>query len=270
MDDLSPTPLLTIRLNKRLADLGFCSRREADEWIEKGWVLVNGKKAILGSKVLPTDIIKTIPQAQHQQSALVTILLNKPIGYVSSQAEAGYTPAVTLITPSNQWSAVDHPHTHHVTQKQPGVMFKPQHLRGLATAGRLDFESSGLLVFTQDGRIAKQLIGENSEIEKEYLVRVRYRGHEQDIEKRFPKDLLNKLNFGLQLDGKPLKPAQVMWQNPEQLRFILKEGKKRQIRRMCEAVGLEVSALKRVRIGRIKLGALPLGQWRYLGKGEFF
>jgi 23S rRNA pseudouridine2604 synthase len=259
----------TIRLNKRLADLGFCSRREADAWIEKGWVLVNGKKAEIGRKVLETDVIKTIAQAHQQQNALVTILLHKPIGYVSSQAEDGHLPAVTLITPANQWFAPDRSRNHHTHTPSDGS-FTTQHLRGLATAGRLDFESSGLLVFTQDGRVAKQLISENSEIEKEYLVRVRYRGHELKVQESFPKALLAKLNVGLFLDGKALKPAQVSWQNPEQLRFILKEGKKRQIRRMCEAVGLEVAALKRVRIGKVMLGALPHGKWRYLENGEGF
>jgi 23S rRNA pseudouridine2604 synthase len=135
------------------------------------------------------------------------------------------------------------------------------HLRGLAPAGRLDIDSSGLLVFTQDGRIAKQLIGAGSEVEKEYLVRV---------EGRLAVQGLALLNHGLSLDGQALKPAQVVWQNEDQLRFILREGKKRQIRRMCELVGLKVTGLKRVRIGNVKLGELPLGKWRYLGSDEAF
>jgi 23S rRNA pseudouridine2604 synthase len=81
---------------------------------------------------------------------------------------------------------------------------------------------------------------------------------------------MQRLRHGLSLDGKPLKPAQVEWQNPEQLRFVLKEGKKRQIRRMCEQVGLKVVGLKRIRMGRVNLGALPVGQWRYLGPKESF
>jgi 23S rRNA pseudouridine2604 synthase len=116
-------------------------------------------------------------------------------------------------------------------------------------------------VLTQDGRVAKQLIGEDSEIEKEYLVRV---------SGRIAPDGLAKLNFGLSLDGKKLKPATVSWQNDDQLKFILREGKKRQIRRMCELVGLRVTGLKRVRIGKVKLGELPLGQWRYLREDEKF
>jgi 23S rRNA pseudouridine2604 synthase len=118
-----------------------------------------------------------------------------------------------------------------------------------------------LLVLTQDGRIAKQLIGEDSAVEKEYLVRVRG---------SLSKAGMALLHHGLSLDGEALRPAQVGRLNQDQLRFILRQGKKRQIRRMCELVGLEVLALKRVRIGKVKLGDLPLGQWRYLRAGERF
>ena len=132
-------------------------------------------------------------------------------------------------------------------------------------AGRLDIDSVGLLILTQDGRIAKQLIGEDTDIEKEYLVRVKY-----SKPGRLPDQELKRLNHGLSLDGQPLRPAKVHWQNDDQLCFILREGKKRQIRRMCELVGLKVLGLKRVRIGRVKLGNLPTGQWRYLGEDERF
>jgi 23S rRNA pseudouridine2604 synthase len=146
---------------------------------------------------------------------------------------------------------------------------------GLAPAGRLDIDSVGLLVLTQDGRVARQLIGEDSQVEKEYLVRVQYGrlpvGEVQtDVQSLFPPEQLARLCHGLALDGQALKPAKVDWQNPEQLRFVLREGKKRQIRRMCELVGLTVVGLKRVRIGRVKLGQLPVGQWRYLAAGEVF
>ncbi len=148
--------------------------------------------------------------------------------------------------------------------------FSPAQLKGLAPAGRLDIDSTGLLVLTQDGRVARQLIGEDSEVDKEYLVRVSYGDVFTDVQRVFPREALARLRHGLSLDGKPLKPARVDWQNPEQLRFILNEGRKRQIRRMCEAVGLKVVGLKRVRIGRVNLGQLPVGQWRYLGPDERF
>ena len=128
----------------------------------------------------------------------------------------------------------------------------------------------GLRVLTQDGRIARQLIGQDSEIDKEYLVRVAYGNAREQVQQAFPPQALARLRHGLSLDGQALKPAQVDWQNPEQLRFVLREGRKRQIRRMCELVGLQVVGLKRIRIGRVMLGNLPAGQWRYLGPDEAF
>ena len=272
-----------VRLNKRLAELGLCSRREADEWIAHGWVYVNGAVAEMGVKVTPQDNVTVERAAQRQQEGRVTILLNKPMGYVSAQAEDGHTPAVSLINPRTHWR-----------DDASGLRFSPPHLRGLAPAGRLDIDSVGLLVLTQDGRVARQLIGEDSALDKEYLVRVVYEGpgqaqaHHpderraplQEIDERdpvstnvqavFPREGLERLRHGLSLDGQPLKPAKVEWQNPEQLRFVLVEGKKRQIRRMCEQVGLKVVGLKRIRMGRVLLGNLPVGQWRFLAPGEQF
>jgi 23S rRNA pseudouridine2604 synthase len=244
-----------LRLSKRMSELGLCSRREADEWIARGWVRVDGAVVSeLGSKVLPHQKITVDRQASAQQAKRVTVLLHKPVGFVSGQAEDGYRPAVVLVTPENRWSE----------DKAP-QQFHPSQLRSLVPAGRLDIDSTGLLVLTQDGRIAKQLIGEDTGVEKEYLVRVQYqRGP------RLPDADLKRLNHGLSLDGKPLLPAKVSWQNDDQLRFVLREGKKRQIRRMCELVGLKVLGLKRVRIGRVSLGKLPPGKWRYLGADEGF
>lgn len=244
-----------LRLSKRMSELGLCSRREADEWIARGWVKVDGKVVSeLGSKVLPHQRITIERQASAEQARRVTILINKPMGYVSGQAEDGYKPAVTLVGPDTRWKE----------DKAP-QQFHPSQLKSLVPAGRLDIDSVGLLVLTQDGRIAKQLIGEDTSIEKEYLVRVKYAKPGQ-----LPDSDLKLLNHGLSLDGKKLLPAKVSWQNEDQLRFILREGKKRQIRRMCEAVGLKVIGLKRVRIGRVKLGDLPAGQWRYLRPDEQF
>ncbi|AZQ51538.1 pseudouridine synthase [Burkholderia cenocepacia] len=249
-----------MRLSKRMSELGMCSRREADEWIEKGWVLVDGERIdTLGTKVRADQKIEIDERASAAQAAQVTILLHKPVGYVSGQAEDGYEPAAVLITRANRWSGDHSP-----------VRFSPQHLHALAPAGRLDIDSTGLLVLTQNGVIAKQLIGEQSDIDKEYLVRVRFGERLIDIDQHFPAESLAKLRHGLELDGVPLKPALVSWQNGEQLRFVLREGKKRQIRRMCELVGLDVIGLKRVRMGRVMLGALPQGQWRYLSADETF
>ena len=238
------------RLSKRLGELGLCSRREAESWIVNGWVRVDGVVVdVLGSRVRRDAHIEIDRRAREQQSELVTVILNKPIGYVSGQAEDGYEPATVLIRPENRWGGDD-----------SGLTFDPKHLSGLAPAGRLDIDSTGLMVYTQDGRVAKQLIGGN-DVEKEYLVRVQ--GALSD-------EGLARLRHGLMLDGVRLNPARVAWQNEDQLRFGLREGRKRQIRRMCEIVGLRVTGLKRIRTGRVMLGALPVGQWRYLRKDEGF
>ena len=239
------------RLSKRMSELGLCSRREADEWIENGWVKVNGKVVnTLGVRVPRDAAIEIDPAASRHQNEQVTIILNKPIGYVSGQPEDGHQPAMVLIKPENRWA-----------EDPSRTKFVPTHLRGLAPAGRLDIDSTGLIVFTQDGRVAKRLIGADSEVEKEYLVRV---------EGTLSDESLALLRHGLELDGVKLKPAKVSWSNEDQLRFVLREGRKRQIRRMCEMVGLVVTGLKRVRSGGVPLGPLPLGQWRYLRKDEKF
>ncbi|OIN94104.1 MAG: RNA-binding protein [Comamonadaceae bacterium CG1_02_60_18] len=289
-----------------MAELGLASRREADDWIAKGWVKVNGRVAEMGMQVLPDVRIDIDAQAKGQQAKQVTVLINKPLGLVSGQAEDGHQPAITLVQPQNRWD-----------EDNARFFFHPSQLKSLVPAGRLDIDSTGLLVLTQDGRVARQLIGEDASMEKEYLVRVLYTGVanaaaadsaaatyaaapgaaarmaqaaqqartgqvtqlsriddddpvSQDVQSVFPADKLALLRHGLKLDGQALQPAQVEWQNPEQLRFVLTEGKKRQIRRMCEQVGLKVVGLKRVRVGRVMLGNLPLGQWRYLQPHERF
>lgn len=238
-----------IRLSKLLSQKGICSRREADVFIEKGWILVDGKVCNqLGTKVDENALIELSKDLQRSLSSKVTILLNKPVGYVSCMPEDGYEPAITLITKENQVP----------TSKGK---FHPSHLDKLAVAGRLDINSKGLLVFTQCGAIAKKLIGEGSEIEKEYFVRV-------DLP--LTSAMIKQLEFGLSLDDKPLKRAKVKLYTDTTFHITLREGKKRQIRRMCELVGLSTLEIKRLRIGRIKLGHLPPGMWRYLDEGEVF
>jgi 23S rRNA pseudouridine2604 synthase len=242
-------PKETLRLSKLMSERGLCSRREADEFIAQGLVFVNGERVQeLGFKVTRDVHVELAGKAQAKQDSLVTVILNKPIGYVSAQPEADYEPAVKLLTLANFGGDPKRP-----PQKAPAD------LGNLAVAGRLDIDSQGLLIFTQDGRIAKKLIGENSVVEKEYLVRMQGQLSNED---------LKLLNFGLEMDGKQLKPARVEWINEDQLRFVLTEGKKRQVRRMCEAVGLVVKGLKRVRVGKLMLGHLPEGQWRYLDSRE--
>lgn len=239
-----------VRLSKLMSQRGICSRREADKLIEQGLVRVNGEIVnTLGIKFSEDVNIELTQRAKTLQDDLVTIMINKPIGYVSGQAEDDYIPAVRLITQDT-----------HSDTDQTKLRLKSAHFKGLAPAGRLDIDSQGVLVLTQDGRIAKQLIGENTELEKEYLVRV-----EGDI----TEEQIERLTFGLELDGKPLKRAKVKELNADQVQIILREGKKRQIRRMCEAVGLHVTGLKRVRVGELRLGKLEEGQWRFVLPEEF-
>ncbi len=175
-------------------------------------------------------------------------MLHKPVGWVSGQPEDGYRAAIELVVPPQRWRQDPNP-----------APFRPRDRSGLAVAGRLDIDSTGLLLLTADGRLARRVIAGDGGVEKEYLVRVEGRLSERG---------LALLRHGLSLDGRALRPAVVDWQNRDQLRFVLREGRKRQIRRMCEQVGLEVVGLKRVRIGELRLGALPVGQWRLLGADE--
>ena len=241
-----------VRVSKLLSELGLCSRREADAYIEQGLVTVDGEVVNeLGVRAFRHQKIELQSVAKAQQASRITVILNKPVGFISHyDDEQEYQPAASLITQDNYFASP--------LDKGKNPRFNT---KGLAPAGRLDIDSTGMLVLTQDGRVAKLLIGENSPIEKEYLVRVEGMLSFED---------LDRLRHGLSLDGVALKPAQVSWQNEDQLRFVLREGRKRQIRRMCEMVGLKVIGLKRVRMGRISLGPLPPGKWRFLKPGEQF
>ena len=239
-----------LRLSKLMSQRGICSRREADRFIEQGLVLVDGEKAtLLGTKVDQSQTVTLAAAARRQQDDLATLLLNKPAGYVSGSPEKGYLAAVTLVTAANRQNPAE------TTPSR----------RGLAPAGRLDLDSTGLIVFTRDGRIAKHLIGPESRIEKEYRV---------FVHGSLDADKLELLRHGLSLDGKPLRPARVEHIDDcpkgPLLRFTLTEGRKRQIRRMCEQLDLHVSRLLRVRIGGVKLDGLEQGKWRLLRPGESF
>jgi 23S rRNA pseudouridine2604 synthase len=235
-----------IRLSKLMAQRGLCSRREADRFIADGLVRVDGAIVdTLGTRVSEDADISLTDAARRRQNNLATVLLNKPMNYVSGLPEDGHESAVMLIRGDNRQDPRDP-----VPSRQ-----------GLAPAGRLDIDSMGLIVYTADGRVARRLIGEDSPVEKEYLVWVRGAISEAGLE---------LLRSGLELDGKALKPAGVDHLKGSQLRMVLREGRKRQIRRMCEQVDLRVSRLIRVRIGNVKLGALDQGKWRLLRSGERF
>jgi 23S rRNA pseudouridine2604 synthase len=239
-----------IRLSKLLSEKGICSRREADDYIQKGWVFADGECiTVLGTKVSKEAKVELKKEGFEAQKSKITLLLNKPLGYLSTIGEEQYPSALELI---KEETHLKEPH------EKP---FSFSFLEKLSFAGRLDVNSKGLLVLTQCGAIAKQLIGEDSEVEKEYFVRIKgVLSHQK----------CSLLEYGLALDGETLKKAIVKKLSDTTFKIILKEGKKRQIRRMCELLGLDVCELKRVRIGKIEIGTLPLGKWRYLKPSETF
>jgi len=237
-----------IRITKLLSERRICSRREAEAFIDQGQVFVNGVLVTeQGTKAYPTDQIEIGSDAKVEQNQKVTVMLHKPLGIVSNLPEPGYTEASSLIVEENHWEADRRPYEELIAP--------------LNVVGRLDVNSKGLLLLTQDGRVAKQIIGPDARIEKEYIVRFQGDLHERQL------DLLRE---GLSLDGKKLRRALVERKDEQTLRFVLVEGKKRQLRRMCEMVDLQVSSLKRVRIGQLQLGTLPSGKWRYVDSREIF
>ncbi|WP_291995190.1 S4 domain-containing protein [Candidatus Accumulibacter sp. ACC003] len=239
------------RLAKLVSQLAECSRREADEWIENGWVSVDGVVVNrLGARVNPKAKITIREAANKQPAESVTLIVNKAREETGSAPDDGRQTAAALIRADNRWHEDHHPRS-----------FQATHLRGLATAGKLHDDEGGMLAFTQEGSVARRLSGGDSRLEMEYHVRV---------EGELAADGLEQLRHGLSLDKVKLQRAQVSWLSEEQMRFVLHDGKKGQIARMCELVGLQVTDIKRVRIGSVSLGKLPPGEWRYLRDDERF
>lgn len=234
-----------VRLNKWLAEQGICSRREADTLITRGLVTVNESSAVdLGFRLTHGDFVSvTTPGLSHLKKQ-ITVVLHKPVGYVSNQPEGNQIPAARLVSKENLHS---------------NTPFLSSLKRSFAPLGRLDQDSRGLLLLSEDGVLARAVIGPDSSLEKEYLVKVEGTITDAKIE---------KLQFGLSLDGKELQRAKVAQINECLLRFILTEGRNRQIRRMCSLLDLEVIDLVRIRIGSIKLAGLPSGKWRQLTSSE--
>jgi 23S rRNA pseudouridine2604 synthase len=233
------------RVNRWLAQSGVCSRREAEALIAEGLVSIDGLTVEdAGRKIERGQTLTLSDKAQQTLGQALTVMIHKPVGVVSSQPDPGQIPAVRLLTRQALVGAAD---------TIPGRDSR------LAPVGRLDMDSRGLLILSEDGVVAKAVIGPESELEKEYLVRVH-----GDL----TKDKINSLRFGLALDGRQLKRARVDNLGSNKLKFILTEGRNRQIRRMCELVGLTVSDLLRVRVGPILLGDLPEGGWRPLTAQE--
>ncbi len=227
-----------IRIQKYIADCGAMSRRKAESEIEKGNVTVNGRAAQIGQKIDPEgDIVaflgkEILPETERK----IYIKLNKPRGYVATMSdEKGRKCVADLV------------------QDIPARVYP---------IGRLDLDSEGLLLMTNDGALANAVMHPRSEIEKVYIVKVRSIPSEEQMQ---------RLNRPMTLDGYTIRPCRVSFADPMQqmkLRFILKEGRNRQIRKMCEQVGLEVARLKRVAEGRIQLGQLRSGAWQELDRQE--
>ena len=230
------------RVNKWLASEGVCSRREAEDLIARGLVSINGARVDdPGRKIEPGQ---TLELSTGNAKPQISVMINKPVGVVSAQPEGDQIPAARLLTRANLIGAAD---------------AMPTSRTSLAPLGRLDQDSRGLLVLSEDGVLAKAFIGEHSKLDKEYLVRVAGTITEQK---------LALLRHGLALDGKQLKPAKIAQIEPQRIRFILHEGRNRQIRRMCELVNLDVTDLLRIRIGPLKLGDLQESKWRALTREE--
>ena len=225
------------RLQKLLSSAGICSRRRAEEYIAAGRIKVNGITAVLGDKAdAERDQVTLDGHAITSQCETVWIMLNKPRGYVTTLAdEKGRKTAAHLV-------------------ENCGFRVWP--------VGRLDMDSEGLLLFTNDGEGTYRLLHPSHEIEKEYEVVV-----EGDVERALP-----QLRGSMELDGRQLAPAEVrlICGGPAKgtLSMIIHEGKNRQIRRMCAIAGLKVKRLKRIREGGLQLGTLPVGMWRFLEKSE--
>jgi len=230
------------RVNKWLASEGVCSRREAEDLIAKGLVKIDGQRVDDPGRKIEAG--QTLEIDDHQAKPQISVMINKPVGVVSAQPEGDQIPAARLLTRANLIG---------VSRNMPTKQTR------LAPLGRLDQDSRGLLLLSEDGVLAKALIGETSKLDKEYLVRV----SGQITEKK-----LALLRLGLQLDGRQLKPAKIEQMEPQRIRFTLNEGRNRQIRRMCDLVELEVTDLLRIRIGTLRLGDLQEGKWRALAPAE--
>ena len=220
-----------MRLNKYIAYLNIASRREADKLIKDGKVKVNGE-IIINPAIQVGENDKIICDIEDYKNEKIYIKLNKPVGYVVSNNKKEGKPIYKLLD---------------------------EKLKKLYPVGRLDKESKGLILFTNDGIFSRKIIGEESECEKEYYVK---------LEGNILDGALKKLEFGISLDGKKLKPAIVKRVSKNSFNIILKEGRNRQIRRMCEKVGFEVILLKRFRISNIYLNDLQEGKFEYLTKDE--
>ncbi|GAB1231661.1 rRNA pseudouridine synthase [Ferrigenium sp. UT4] len=229
----------SVRLAKRLAALVPCSRREAELYITGGWVKVDSQVVEEPQFRVTAQKIELHPEAAPVPVAPATLLVHQ---------EATATPQLPCAET-------------HAADDRSSIRLLKHHFLHLTQCLPLERGASGLAVFSQDGRITRKLGADAGSIEQEYVV---------ETAGALDADGLKLLNHGLSFNGKPLPPAKVSWQNETRLRFALKGVQTGQIAHMCQAVGLQIVSLKRLRIGRISLSKLPAGQWRYLMPSERF
>ena len=236
-----------VRLAKYVADLAQCSRIEAEQYIKGGWVSVDGRVIEDPAYPVTGETVAIDPAAQLETVEPATILLHKPVGY---DTISGRKAAAGLVQLDTRWA-----------EDPSGVRLLERHFHRLTPLVPLDAEASGLMVLTQDGRVWRRLTEDGDEIEQEFVVEV-----SGDIAPYG----LRKLNHGLHYNGRALPPCKVSWQNEVRLRFALKGVQGGQLRDMCKQVGLDVVAIRRLRIGKVSLAKMPVGVWRYLPVGERF
>jgi len=232
-----------IRLSKRLVELVGCSRREAELYIEGGWVTVDGEVVEEPQFKVDTQKVELNPEAKATAPEPVTIILHKP---AATDADS----ALQLITQGKLSEE-------HSFGKRP----LKGHFMRLEAISTLQANASGLMVFSQDWKILRKLTDDRSKIEQEYVV---------EISGEMVAHGLNRLNHGLTYKGKELPAVKASWQNENRLRFAMKNPQPGVIAQLCEAVGLKIVSIRRIRIGGVSMGKLPEGQWRYMTTKEKF
>ena len=235
----------TVRLAKRVVALAQCSRREAEQYIEGGWVRVDGQVVEEPQFMVDTHTVELDPNAQLIATEAATLVLHKPVGY---DAGSGPNPASALVMPDTRWA-----------DDASGVRPLKRHLQRLSAPLALPADASGLLIFSQDWRVIRKLTEDADRVEQEFVV---------DVSGSLIPNGLALLNHGLSFNNYAMPPIKVSWQSEQRLRFAFKQLQPTQIKPMCHAVGLTVLAMKRLRVGRISLAKLPPGQWRYLVPAE--
>lgn len=226
-------PTQSIRLNKYISESGICSRRDADRYIEQGNVFINGKRAAIGDQVLPGDVVKVNGQLiePRQEDDLVLIALNKPVGIVSTTENGEKDNIVDFVNHSSRVFPI----------------------------GRLDKDSQGLIFLTNHGDLVNKILRAGNDHEKEYLV---------TVNKPVTDEFIAGMGKGVPILGTVTKKCKVKKEAPFTFRITLVQGLNRQIRRMCEHFGYEVTKLERTRIMNVSLKGLPLGEWRDLTDDE--